>query len=201
MSSKKYPPLRPAAARSSLASRLSRVADIGRQVEVRLGFRPYQVFLVWTRWNGDERGEGVQEVVHRCQLVPTPVVQDLTGVALSPFGAGILPVGSVRIREVSARYSLELLSGKVIPGKEDQVPHPYDFFYEVVEDGRHECPPLRPRFNLFATPFLDAPNQQWILVLERQSGDMGQDGKPVHAPVVPPVDPWVTRRLDAPEDE
>ncbi len=181
--------LSPGEARNSLANRLSRVVDRVRQVDVRLGNRPYNVFLCWTKWGGDERGEGVQEIVCRIPLVPTPLVDDLTSVSLSGFGAGVLPVGSFRVREVSASYSIQLLTGKVLPEKEDQVPHPYDFFYEVVEDGRHqqcEGRPVRPRFRLFATPYLDAKNQQWVLVLERTSGDMGQDGKPIDAPIVPP---------------
>lgn len=198
-----FRPLTAGEARASVASRLTRITDRARQVEVRLGFRPYNVYLVWTKWNGEERGEGVQSIVTRCALTPTPVVQDLTSVSLSPFGAGVLPEGSFRIREVSARYTVEQLKGRVVPDQgEDQVPQPYDFFYEVVEDGRHECPPSqRPRFRLFAEPFFDAPNQQWVLVLARQSGDMGKDAKPVSDPVVPPEDPWRTRRLLPPDDD
>lgn len=190
-----------AEARNSLANRLSRVVDRGRQVDARLGNRPYQVFLCWTKWGGEERGEGLEEVVCRIPIVPTPVVADLTSVSLSPFGGGILPVGSVRVTEISVTYSLETLAGRVVPGKEDQVPHPYDFFYEVVEDGRHELcegKPIRPRFRLLSTPFLDAPKQQWVIVLERQSGDMGKDGKPTKAPVHPPKDPW---SIEPPPDE
>ena len=198
---KLYPSLTPCQAKGSLANRLGRVVDRARHVDAKMGFRPYRVFLCWTVWNGEERGEGVQDVACRCEITPTPMVADLTSVSLSPFGAGTIPMGSVRITEVSSRYSLEFLTGKVVPGKEDQVPHPYDFFYEVVEDGRHEDPALRPRFRIMGTPFFDAPNQQWQFVLERQSGDMGKDGKPIAEPIVPPEDPWVTRKLDQPEDE
>lgn len=193
--------LSPGEARTSLAARLQRVVDRARQVDVKLGNRPYNVYLVWTKWTGEERGEGDQEVVCRCAIVPSPVVKDLTNVALSPFGAGILPVGSLRVTEVSTCYSMEQLAGRVIPGKEDQVPHPYDFFYEVVEDGRHEAEPKRGRFRLLSTPHLDAANQQWVLVLERVSGEMGKDGKPILAPVVPPKDPWAERKIEPPDDE
>lgn len=197
--------LTPSEARNSLANRLARVADRGRAIDARLGNRPYQVFLCWTRWSGDERGEGLEEVVCRIPIVPTPVVADLTSIALSPFGAGVLPVGSVRVTEVSVTYSLETLMGRVVPNRrEDQVPHPYDFFYEVVEDGRHQAcdgPPARPRFRLLSSPFLDAPKQQWVLVLERQSGDMGKDGKPTNAPVPVSKDPWEQRGIEPPPDE
>jgi hypothetical protein len=199
MDRRKPRPLTAGEARNSLANRLSRVVDRARQIDVRVGNRPYQVHLVWTKWNGDERGEGVQEVVCRQQLVPTPVVEDLTSITFSPFGAGLLPVGSVRVTEISASYRLEYLRGLVLPDREDQVPHPYDFFYEIVEDGRHECPPAeRPRFRVYGHPYLDAKNQQWVMVLERTSGEMGKDGKPVNAPVVPPGDP---RDATPPEDD
>lgn len=202
---RKLRPLTQGEAKTSLAARLGRIHDRTRQVNVRLGFRPYRVFLVWTKWNGAERGEGVQEVMRRCELLPTPLVQDLSSVALSPYGAGVLPVGSVRIREVSPRYSLELLMGRVYPEEgEDQVPQPYDFFYEVVADGRHlkagEKEP-RARFRVMATPFFDAENQEWSLVLERQSGEMDKEGQPVAEAVDPPVDPWSARELPRPEDD
>lgn len=192
-------------AKVSLAARLGRINDRARQVNVRLGFRPYRVFLTWTEWNGDERGEGVQEVIRRCELLPTPLVQDLTSVSLSPFGAGVLPVGSVRIREVSARYSLELLMGRVFPEEgQDQVPQPYDFFYEIVGDGRHlkaGQQEVRSRFRVMSTPFFDAENSEWSIVLERQSGEMGKDGQPRAEPTDPTPDPWAERTLERPEDE
>ncbi len=200
--SRKLRLLSPGEAKTSLASKLSRIVDRARQIDVKLGMRPYNVFLVWTKWTGDERGEGVQRVVCRSPLLPTPVVADLTSLSKNSFSAGRFPVGSVRVSEISARYTTEMLEGKVVPERvEDEVPQPFDFFWEIVEDGRHDCAPLRRRFSVSATPFLDAPNQQWIVVLERQSGDMERDGQPVDDPVEPAKDPWTTRELEAPEED
>lgn len=198
-------PLTPAQAKQSLAARLAKTVDKVRQVNVRLGFRPYQVFLTWTTWDGAERGEGNQRVVARIPMTPTPVVSDLTALRKQAFSAGRALVGDVRLTEVSANYPLEVLMGKVIPDRgEDQVPEPFHFFYEIVEDGRH-CPPgegdERKRFSLAAAPFLDAENHQWILVLDKMSGDMERDGNPRNEPVQPIENPWRTRRLEAPPED
>ncbi len=195
-------PISPAEAKSSLAARLGRRVDRLRQVDARLGFRPYQVFLVWTKWDGDERGEGSQSVVARCQLLPAPVVADLTALSRGKFSAGKYPTGAIRVSEISTSYTTEHLTGKVLPDRgEDQVPHPYQFFYEIVEDGRNGKEPSRRRFSLTSEPFLDAENFQWVIVLDKTSGDMGNDGKPVAKPVVPVEDPWRTRQLKAPDDD
>jgi hypothetical protein len=192
----------PGEAKSSLASKLASRVDRLRQIDTRLGFRPYQVYLVWTKWDGDERGDGDQRVVCRAPLLPNPMVQSLDALNKVSSGAGRYPAGTVRVTEVSATYTLEMLTGKVLPDRpEDQIPEPYQFFFEVVEDGRHGCEPDRKRFALAAEPHLDAGNFQWILVLQIMNGAMARDGNPVPAPVVPPVDPWQTRKLDAPDDD
>ncbi len=189
-------------AKTSLAVRLGKRVDRLRQIDARLGFRPYRVFLVWTTWDGIERGEGDQRVVCRAPLLPVPLVQDLTSLTKTKFSAGKYPTGSLRISEIATCYTAEVLAGRVLPDKpEDQVPHPYQFFYEVVMDGRLGCEPERRRFNLSSEPWLDAENFQWVLVLEKTTGDMARDGKPVPEPVVPPENPWVTRKLPAPDDD
>lgn len=198
-------PLSPAQAKNSLAARLSKTVDKARQIEVRLGMRPYQVFLTWTTWDGDERGEGQQRVVARIPMTPTPVVSDLTALRKQPFSAGRALIGDLRLSEVSASYPLEVLLGNVIPDRgQDEVPEPFHFFYEVVEDGRY-CPPgegdERKRFSLSAAPFLDAENQQWILVLQKMSGDMQRDGTPQNEPTKPIENPWRKRRIEPPPSD
>jgi len=195
-------PLSPKEARGSLANRLGKVVDRARQIDVRLGIRPYQVFLVWVKWDGESRGDGVQTVICRHPLTPTPVVSDLTAMQKRPYSVGVTLDGNIRVTEVSTSYTLEVLSGWTLPDKgEDQVPQPFDFFYEVVEDGRHCDPAERKRFRLATAPFLDAPNQQWILSLQKESGDMGRDGKPVNKTPQEKTDPWRTRALQPPPED
>jgi hypothetical protein len=190
--------LKPSAAASSLAARLSRPIDRIRQVGVRLGARSRRVFLVWQRWGGLERGDGTPYEVDRVELLPTPRVQGLDAVALTAVSAGILPIGTIRVDQVSASYTESMLRGlfslragvfeevdagsqasqllSVGPHPADHVPQPVEFFYEVVEDGRHEGLPLRQKYRLSAQPTLDETKVQWKLVLERISEDAARDG-------------------------
>jgi hypothetical protein len=55
--------------------------------------------------------------------------------------------------------------------REKHIPEPVDFYYEVVEDGRHDLPPKRMRFRPYGEPMLNAGNVEWTLMLERESED------------------------------
>ena len=101
----------------ALAQRLQPTVDRLRARMTRFGLRPYQVFMVWTRWSGIERGEGAERELARIEIVPRPKVDDLTRVSLSPFSAGILPVGSLSISEVSGMLTADNLRGYAVPGK------------------------------------------------------------------------------------
>ncbi len=195
--------LRADQARRTLVHRLTPLLDKVRQKYTDYGMRPYQCFLVWTRWSGTERGEGREEVICRVPLLPSPKVDDLTAVALQPHAAGLIPIGSVRLREISQRYSQDLLSGVVMPRdpkpdiesrlrggppidltraaiEYESVPEPYEFFYELVEDGRSNegRPPRRGRFRPMSEPFRNAEELGFNVLLERVSGDMDRDGTP-----------------------
>lgn len=185
-------PLSPDRARRSLVGRLSPVADGIRQLATKLGARPLSVFLVWTMSGGHERGQGEEETIAEVELLPTPVVSDLSALQLSPFSAGKYPVGTVRLSEVSlARYTADvlrgerlLLAGGIGPPRTSAIGefrHPVSgelvdrervsFFYEIVEDGRGDNPPARRRFHLFSDPHPNAENVEWILFLARAHED------------------------------
>ena len=99
-----------------LAQRLAGRADKYRLMYQQFGLRPYNVFLVWTRWGGTERGEGNERETRRVLITPSPKVQDLTAIALQANSAGLLPVGSVRISQVTTTLNLENLLGHRLPG-------------------------------------------------------------------------------------
>lgn len=103
--------------RQKLTQRLAPRVDKLRQRLVSFGLRPYNVFLVWTHWSGLERGEGAETELRRIQLIPNPLVEDLSGVTLNPFTAGLLPVGSIRISQISMSLNEDNLTGKLIPGQ------------------------------------------------------------------------------------
>lgn len=176
----KIRPLTPREAKNSFAQRFAKTADNLRQLNTNFGMRPYRVFLVWLKWTGSERGEGEEVPVAECELLPTPLVATMDMVALDPRSAGILPVGSLRISEVSMdRYTRDFLRGIDIPGVGhfDHIPPLYTFFYEVREDGRGDCPAWRMKYRLSTEPHRQADQLQWQFALERISEDRERDGK------------------------
>lgn len=155
------------------------IADKIRQLNTKLGIRPNRVFLVWTQFSGVDRGEGAERELARVELLPTPKVQDLTSIALNPYSAGKLPVGSVRIDEISAgAYTADQLKGLKIPGLKDEyiLPPNVSFFIEMYEDGRGDPEPVRMRYRVMAGPFRNAGNVCWTMILDRASEDESREG-------------------------
>jgi hypothetical protein len=166
-------PLGASEARGSLVHRLAHRADRLRQIATRLGLRPYRVFLTWTRWSSDERGVGSQKVVKRVEILPTPKVMSMDSINLNLHGGGLLPEGSVRVSKISCyEYDEALLKGTWDREGEQKIPEPYEFFYEIVEDGRSGCEEERKRFRILAGPHRDAGGVQWELMLARASEDL-----------------------------
>ena len=173
-------PLTPEEARRSLANRLGvRVAPRLRQFSTKLGMRSKRVFLVWTKFDGVERGDGDEQVIARVELLPTPEVIDLSSFTYNPYSAGVLPTGSLRVDKVAITYTADQLTGKAVPGHEasKSIPEPFDFFYEVVEDGRGDNPSQRLRFRLLGYPDRREGDACWRLLLERASEDMARSGR------------------------
>lgn len=170
------PLIGPHQAKRTLGHRLSGLADRLRQFNTKFGLRGKRVFLVWTKTTGAERGEGSESIVSRVELLPTPRVADLSAVALNPYSAGRVPVGSVRLTEVStSRYTNDQLSGRQVPGV-GALEEPFDFFYEIVEDGRGDTLPVRQRYRLAAEPDRREGRLDWSILLERASEDMQRTG-------------------------
>lgn len=177
MSCKGGHPLTSQQAKNSLANRLGSRVDRIRQIATDMGLRPYRVFLVWDKYTGDERGEGQDREVVRREILPTPRVTGLDGVAIAAFTGGMLQDGSVSLELVSVTYNLEELMGTAIPNPEEEhIPQPYSFYYEIREDGRGEAQPLRSKFRLAAVPSRLPGKVQWNVRLERISVDNARNG-------------------------
>ena len=187
-------PLTPDEAKRTLVGKFSGthatpgLADRLRQLHTKFGARSRRVFLVWTQATGEERGEGTEAELARVEVLPTPEIVDLTSVALNPYSAGKLPVGSIRVNEVSAAFVRDELTGYTVPGQSSKLPDlpDVDFFYEVVEDGRGDSPAPRMRFRLAAEPSRNETNVCWVLVLERSSEDRARSGQSQLGPDVDP---------------
>jgi hypothetical protein len=161
-----------AQAKRSLAHRIAPRIDKVRQIATKLGLRPYRVALVWTAFDGSERGEGTEVEVKRIELLPTPKLQGMDGVMLNPFTIGLVPIGMVRLKLVSATYTFDVLSGFWVPEQhEKHIPQPINFRYEVVEDGRGDSVPKVQKFRLAAKPERQAGSVSWLVLLERIGTD------------------------------
>lgn len=188
-------PLSPNEANRTLAHRLAPRIDRIRQIATRFGIRSDRVFLVWTKYTGDERGEGAENEVARVEILPTPKVSDETAITENPFSAGTLPVGSLRVEDISALFTQEELMGRTVPVSAElgsDIDEPYDFFYEVVSDGRGggstgcgTTPGSHPRtssqqrakYRLLGTPDRVEGNVSWTISIERISEDRNNRGE------------------------
>lgn len=181
-------PLTQEQARNSLAHKLSGVADNLRQLSTRFGLRPQRVFLVWTEWSGEHRGEGTESLLAEVELLPTPRVSDATALARRGYSAGAIPEGTLRVDQISAgRYTADMLWGLRIPDDgagrvlseseaEPSSKSNVDFWYEMQEDGRGDNPARRERFRLFSSPHREAGSLYWSVNLESASEPRNRAG-------------------------
>ncbi len=190
----------PDAARSTLAHRLTGRADRLRQLYTKFGLRSTRVFLVWTIWSGERRGEGNEHELVRIEILPTPRVSDETAIRRRIYSQGILPDGSLRVDQISAgAYTTDNLEGKVIPRglpaccgcsvlppwgepvagtleNPEQNPR-VDFFYELVDDGRGSDPSSCDRYRPLSDPERREGSLYFAVNLERTSEDRDRLGK------------------------
>jgi hypothetical protein len=198
-------PLGPGEAASTLAHRLgARLGPRLFQFNTKFGIRPYRVFLVWSRWTGEDRGEGNETICHRIEIIPTPKL-DVSGVRYVGSPIGRLPDGTVNVSEITVNYTADQLSGLVFPREhEDILPEPNDFYYEVVEDDRGDPAPQRAKYRLASQPMRDAAMVMWRVTLERMSEDNLRNGRSPYAPgrnVVPSPRVLPAHRKDWEDDE
>lgn len=67
-----------------------------------------------------------------------------------------------------------------MPGMDEREPHiqePFEFFYEIIEDGRGDDPPKRAKFRPMNRPMRRAGKVDWTVMLERVSQDRTRDDK------------------------
>ncbi len=156
----------------SLAAQLGPIADRIRQdVAVGMGVRPYRVFMTTTRWTGEERGDGREEVVSCVELVPRPRVREVTNFQNLPFPAGVLERGVLRIDGISTSYREDDFEGGRGLGRNES------FFWELVLDGRSGTREQRRRCR-FLGASLHPGEAQWVAYVERTDEDRDRDGDP-----------------------
>ncbi len=182
----KHRQLTPAEAKRTIAASLGSVLDDARQAIVDAGLRPYNVDLVWTRWSGGQRGVGVETEAARVPVAPSPIV-DLSGIEFDLRSAGYKETGTTRVQKVSVTFTADELNGLIserLCQLHDltEVPQPYEFYYEIREDGRGDTKPVRQRFRIAGTPNLQPFG--WSVSLERVDVDPKRNGKPIQEPAL-----------------
>lgn len=195
--SRRPAPLPPGGAAKTLAQRMTGRVDRLRQLNTRFGLRSRRVFLVHTRWNGEQRGEGDERVISRVELLPTPRVSDATAINLRPWSGGTMPEGSIRIDQISAaQCTLDVLAGVVLASPQGhhfgcacgclpdpRIPDQVSFFYEIVEDGRGDDPAARERYRVLGQPWRNEGGFQFAVLVEPVSDPMDRLGNPTSGAV------------------
>jgi len=163
--------------KNSMLGELMDCVDCIRQIPVDLGARPYRVFWIWTRWSGEERGEGVESVVREEEILPTPKVAELNGVQLQLLDIGLDEAGAVQISQISPRYTENQLLGRNQDGS--GVAKNETFSWEVrLDKGDISDLKRRRRFMLKGVPSYKADSLMWSVNLVRAGADREHDGRP-----------------------
>lgn len=165
--------------RQSLVEGLGGVVDQMRQLYTAFGLRPYRVFSVVVRWTGGRigYGEAVRESVE--EIRPTPKV-DLSGLDADMKSAGRTEAGTVRITQISPRYTEDDIRGLFFlqplpPGRQG--------FWEVRIDSRDGQPLVR-RIKVYGVPWRRAERFGWECRFIRQDEPPTRTGAPsnIHSP-------------------
>lgn len=160
----------------TLARKLIPVADQLRNLYSVFGLRPYVVRIVQTQWSAGIRNQGTEQVISSMDLLPTPLLSDLTGVAEINTAIGLDEIGEVMVSQISGRYTEDQLRGFDASG------HPIEkdesFYWEcefpTPGDGQGE----RRRFTIKAVPMFWSDKFQWTVRLEKARMDRSRDGTP-----------------------
>jgi hypothetical protein len=156
------------------------VADEIRQLNTDFGLRPYRVFLVHQQWTGPARGMGEPREISRVELLPTPEVADMTATGRSLHAIGLVEDGSLKLSEISARYTEDELLGRTPDVRDPLLPRTgkknVEFYYEVVHQRRRDDPAARRRYVPDAAADLKPGQFGWTVHLKKQQGDAARDG-------------------------
>ena len=131
--------------------------------------------LVWIKWSGGERGVGDSAILTTYQLLPTPLVSDLSSVTFDLTAAGLNETGSLAVSELSPRYTEDLLMGRdraIATGS--KIPKDIQFFWEVafLQAGGA----TRRRFQPAGAPNKDPSRFEWTIKLLKSNEDRARNG-------------------------
>lgn len=149
----------------TLVQKLTPVADKVWNLATRLGGLPYRVFIVRTKWTGGKRNHGVEEVESVMPVLPTPEVGALTAQSQVLQAVGLDEVGSVMVTSISSSYTEDELVGLGPQGQ--PISDDRNFYWEIEFMRPLPDAPVRRRYVVKSSPFLDATAFGWAITLEK----------------------------------
>jgi len=160
----------------SLARKLIPVVDRIRDLYTQLGARPYRVWIIRTRFAGQRRGVGVEQVTHELELLPTPLVVDLRSLSEMVTPVGVNEQGIVQLQYISGRYTEEQLIGVGPEGS--PVASNETVYYEIEFFRADGGPSERRRFRLDSAPQYNSTQFQWLVTLGSTIENRARDRVP-----------------------
>lgn len=159
----------------TIGRKLIPVIDAARDIKVMLGLRPYTVKLVKTRWQGGKRGAGPETVVSVFEILPVPMISDLTSLRQVVNASSWDEAGGLFLSEISGAYTEDQLrglgSGGQPAGQDEQFYYEIEFHAPGVQAERRRCVPA-------SAPTYQAGKFQWLISLERQVDGRARNGQP-----------------------
>lgn len=175
-------PVPPHLVGKTLAQDLVPIVDDIRQIATDFGVRPYRVFMVHIQWTGPARGIGEPQEISRREILPTPVVADMSATARTLAAVGMVEEGSIRLSKISASLTEDDLLGRtpdlaMFDGtRRDR--RNVEFFYEVVQARPTGTEPaVRRRFVPESAADLKPGMAGWTISLRKQQQDRSRDGQ------------------------
>lgn len=163
-------PISPTAYTHTLAAKLVPAIDKIRNLSAKFGLRPYVVRLVRTKWTGEMRGDGVEEVIWTKDLNPVPKLSNnLASIDMQLQNIGLDEQGSLYVSRISPTMTENELLGKRPDGT--SIPANETFFWEIEFQRPDGTTPIKRRFYPDTLPSLDAGNCQWTMNIKRAQGD------------------------------
>lgn len=173
-------PLRDDEKPRSLAVSLQTTVDSLRQLHTTFGVRPYRVFLVHLLWSGGRPGVGDPVEVSRVEILPTPLVRDMSAVGQVLASTGLQEDGQLTVSQISTRFAEDDLMGRTPDLQDPALPRTsrggIQFFWEIVQDRRIDPRGVPRRFAPVSAPSLSRDSFQWTVTLTRQDFDSGRGG-------------------------
>lgn len=157
----------------SLSQRLIPVADRIRDLYTRFGMRPYRARIIRIRWSGDMRGVGTPLVEKSIDLLPTPLVLDMSTMTEIVQPVGLDEVGTILMTEISGKFTDYQLRFLYEDGREPEKTE--EIFYEIEfpkPDGSND----KRRFYLRSAPHYFAGKFMWQVRLEKAHQDRASNG-------------------------